>query len=208
MLDEFLVGHIWAGPALCAILYCSDRALTMRCARLLRAGADKHFVFPVYELNPRLQKDVAQLRGPGPRLWIGLALSCLFPVLLWTVISQRSPPEWDIYRTLLGVLVLGQVALHLRHFSNLAAFWHARDSRGYRGQICVATWLSYRLSALQFVTYAALYLFLFALNFNWYFVGGAFPCVALAVQHWRLSRKHFAKDAAARTDEPVQAELP
>ena len=197
MLDEFLVGHIWAGPALCAILYCSDQRADHALCAAPAAGADKHFVFPVYELNPRLQKDVAQLRGPGPRLWIGLALSCLFPVLLWTVISQRSPPEWDIYRTLLGVLVLGKVALHLRHFSNLAAFWHARrNSRGYARPDLRCNLVE--LSALRtpICDLRCTLPVLFALNFNWYFVGGAFPCVALAVQHWRLSRKHFAKDAA------------
>ena len=172
MLDEFLIGHIWTGPALYATLYCSDYVLTMRCVRLLRSGADRHFGYEIYELNPLFQKDVAQLRRFSPRFVVALVLTCLGFAGVWAMVSQLSPPIWDLYRWFLGALVLGQVAVHLRHFNNLAVFWHARDSRGYQGKINVATWLSYRLSALQLLAFAAVYLFLFAMNFNWFFAGG------------------------------------
>ena len=204
MLDEFLIGHIWAGPALLAILCCSDYALTIRCARLLRAGADKHFLFPIYELNPFFQKNVAQLRRVSPRFLFTLAVISSYLVASWILISLCSPPPWGVYRALLGDFVLTQIAVHLRHVNSLTMFWYARDSRGYRGQISVATWLSYRLCAIQFVTFAAIYLFLFALNLNWFFAGGAIAMLILALKLWRLSKKYYAKEVAAvQADEPV-----
>jgi hypothetical protein len=196
MLDNLLITHLWVGLVLWILLYCSDYALTVCCARMLRSGADTHLVFESYELTPYYQKDIASLRRISPRFLFVLTISCLGIVVLWVIsadLQEKLPWYWNMYRLLLGALVLAELAVHARHITNLVLFSHARKSQGVSGQIRYTQWLTYQISAVQIMAFAFIYAFSFCLTGNWFFVGGSLKCCVEAIKHWRLSRKHRAK---------------
>jgi hypothetical protein len=196
MLDDLLVNRFWTGPALWALLFFSDAALTVACAKYLRSGADSHFVFQVFELTPLFQKDVARLRRYGLRFLFVLVLGTLLLVADWFLmqaVSDEVPWALNSYRAILGMLLLSQVAIHFRHCRNVVLLRGARDSRGVSGKICFAGWFSYQQSAVDLALFAVLFLLSFFLTWNWIFAGGACGCVAMAIKHWRLCKGYYAK---------------
>jgi hypothetical protein len=197
MFDNLLITYPWVGLALWIPLYCSDYAITVLCAWMCRSGANTHIVFESFELTPYYQKDIASLRRISPRFLFALTISCLGLLVLWMIsadLQEDLPPwSWNIYRLVLGALVLMELAVHVRHITNLVLFFYARKSQGVNGQIRYAQWLTYQLSSVQIMGFAVIYFFSFCLTENWFFVGGSLKCCVVAIQHWRLSRKHRAK---------------
>jgi hypothetical protein len=195
MLDELFITQPWTGIALWVVLYCSDYAITIACARMLRSGADKHLVLESFELTPYFQKDIASLRRISPRFLLMLLISTSLLVAIWAWAARLAaelPWSWNMYRMFLGALICVELAVHVRHVTNLVMFARARDSKGVSGQIRYAQWVTYQWSSIQIVAFAAVYLFSFGLTMNWFFAGGFVKCFVESLRHWRLYRKHLA----------------
>jgi len=130
-----------------------------------------------------------------------MGISCLLLTCIWMIAADmRVETAWNMYRAVLGALILTELAVHVRHFTNLVQLTHARSSQGISGQIRYAQWLTYQISSVQLMGFAVIYALSFCLTENWFFAGGSLKCLAEAIKHWRLSRRH-------RTDNDSHAEL-
>jgi hypothetical protein len=184
MLLALLMDNVWLAIALWVALYCLDYIFTLRAARSYQGRAGKHFSFGGgYELNPFFKDDIAQLRRFSFRFF----LMMFFIGGLLLIIHSMGIPE--AFALIWGMLVSMQVVVHFRHLRNLALFHYASASRGIEGRIVYQHWLSLRLSAVEFLSFATLFLFIFLLGGNYIALGGALGCFSMSVRHLLDSRK-------------------
>ncbi|HEX5807807.1 MAG TPA: hypothetical protein VFY25_04025 [Anaerolineales bacterium] len=192
-VEYWMATSPWPGVILWVILYLSDYYLTVYSARGF--GQISHFQFEVFELTPLFQKEV-RARKPVSRVHITLLIVySLLIVFLWWFMQRLLFFPWT-YLLYLGMFLLLEVAVHFRHFRNISLIREIKRGGGIEGQISYRKWLSYRISALEFYTFSALFLFVAILNSSPFFLGGAVMCLATGFKHNRLARK-------AKTD-PLQ----
>jgi hypothetical protein len=172
------------------ILYTSDYYLTIYSARGFREVGRFHFEGS-FELTPQYQKDIDNLR-PVSRLHITLLLAYSLLILVIWWITRIAPLgirlEWA-YPFYLGMLLLVEVAVHLRHLRNVALIREIKKNGGVEGQITYQRWFSYRMSALELYIYATLFLLIAALTSSLFFLGGAVMCYGTGFKHSRLSKR-------------------
>ena len=175
------------GVILWIILYISDYYLTIYSARGF--GEVGHFHFEgSFELTPQFQKDVDALKPVSTRHVISLTLSSLFIVLIWWLTKRLPFFPWT-YLLYLGMFLLLEVAVHLRHFRNISLIREIRKGGGVEGEIRYRKWFSYRISASEFYLYSALFLSFAVLTYSPFFLGGAIMCFATGIRHIRLAKK-------------------
>ena len=169
------------------ILYISDYSLTIYSARGFREIG--HFQFEgSFELTPQYQKDVDALKPVSKRHIILLALSSLLIVFIWWFTKRLLFFPWT-YLLYLGMFLLGEVAVHLRHLRNLSLIREIRKDGGVEGQIFYKKWFSYRISASEFYLYSVLFLIMAVLTYSPFFLGGAIMCYGTGFKHSRLAKK-------------------
>lgn len=184
MLLRLFLNNVWLAVGSWAILFCSDYILTLKAARLYRAGASSHFLFAGgYELTPYFKEDIARLRKFSFRFFLILLLNTGLLLILY---SLRLP---ELFAFGWGALVCVQAAVHFRHVRNLALFHYASDSRGIAGKIEYEHWLSLRLSAVEMASFTIFLLLLFLLWGDFFFLGGAIACLSIALRHLKNSGK-------------------
>src|SRR6185436_17331339 len=116
------------GVILWVILYVSDYYLTIYSARGFREI--RHFQFEgSYELTPQFQTDVDALKSISKRHIAMLVLCSILIVLLWWVIASRLALPW-LYNLYLGLFLLIEVAVHLRHLRNVFLIHEVRRYGG------------------------------------------------------------------------------
>src|SRR5215510_9684181 len=116
-METWLATSPWPGAILWIILYTSDYYLTIYAARGFRKIG--HFQFEgSYELTPQFQKDVDALKPISTR-HVGLLtiFSLLILLLWWVIVYYVGSPR--LYLLYLGVFLLVEVAVHLRHLRNI-----------------------------------------------------------------------------------------
>ena len=178
----------WPGVILWIILYISDYYLTLYSARGSRETG--HFQFEVFELTPEYQKDVHALK-PFSRLHlILLVLYSLLIVFIWWLTAHLPYFPWT-YLLYLGMFLLMEVAIHLRHLRNVSLIREIRRSRnrGIEGRIFYRKWFSYRISASEFYTFSILFLIIAVLSYSTFFLGGAIMCFATGLKHSRWAKR-------------------
>ncbi len=185
--------------ALWTAVYVLDYALTIHSARLYRAGANQHLTFGgSLELTPVFQKDVDQLRRVSPRFIFFLILSNLLLGMVW-VLAVAVLPLPGVFALAAGSLILREVPILLRHARNLSLFQNARQPGALTGRLEYARWLVLKNSALELFTFAVFFGLIFALTRDWFWLGGALGCAALAFNHNRMARRARAATASAGT---------
>lgn len=185
---------MWPGALLWAILCISDYMWTIICARLYKAQSVLVFEGS-YELTPAFQKDIDMLRRVSPRFIIALVPSTVFLCLLWQISTQLQ--DWRYYVYTIGALILLQLAIHIRHLRNWFLFRYGFGPQGMKGHIEYPRELVLRMSALEILLFAVVFLILYALSANLLFLGGATSCAVTAFKHYRLARKHKMLKASA-----------
>jgi hypothetical protein len=193
-MEYWLATSPWPGVILWIILYISDYYLTIRSARGFREI--KHFQFEgSYELTPQFQSDVDALKPISTRHLLLLAIYSFLIFLLWWVIVRylRSPSLYNLY---LGLFLLVEVAVHLRHLRNLFLVREIQKYGGVEGQISYRKWFSYRISAFEFYLIGFLFLIVAVLSFSTFFLGGALVCFGTGFRHGRLAKKSKATSAS------------
>ena len=175
------------GMILWIILYISDYYLTIYSARGFREVGHFHFEGS-FELTPQYQKDIDALKPVSMRHVISLVLSSLLIVLIWWLTKRLPFFPWT-YLLYLGMFLLLEIAVHLRHFRNISLIREIRKGGGVEGEIRYRKWFSYRISASEFYLYSVLFLFFAVLTYSPFFLGGAIMCFATGVKHSRLSKK-------------------
>lgn len=194
-MQYWLDSSPWYGVLLWIILYVSDYYLTLYSARGFREIG--HFQFEdSFELTPQYQRDINALKPISRRHIIALILSSIVIVLLWWLTGLNFYLQMA-YLLFLGMFLLLEVAIHLRHLRNISLIREARREGGVEGQIAYKKWFSYRISANEFYVFSVLFLIVAILTFSQFFLGGAITCLATGIQHARLSRKAKALSTAS-----------
>ena len=186
-MEYWLAASPIPGVILWIILYISDYALTIYSARGFREIG--HFQFEgSFELTPQYQKDIDALR-PVSKLHVTLlVLYSLLIVLIWLLTKRMLLFPWT-YLLYLGMFLLLEVAVHLRHLRNVSLIREIRKNGGVEGQINYRKWFSYRISASEFYRYAGLFLIFAVLTYSPFFLGGAIMCFGTGFRHNRLAKK-------------------
>jgi len=182
----------WPGLLIWAVLYTSDLLFTMSCARLYQRGARDFILFEgSYEITPYYQNDVDRLRLFSPRFFAALAASCAVQAMIW-FLTMRVVILPDIYLFALGAMILIELTIHIRHVRNLFLFRALLSGHGITGRIEYPRPIMLRLSAIEILSFAFLYLILFLVTDNWFLLGGGTACVSLAINHRKLGLSHKA----------------
>ena len=186
----------WPGVAVWCVLFISDRVLTLRCARLYRAGAgDKIATEGSYELTPLYQRDTDSQRLISPRFLVMLLLNAaLLTVVFYVAAAGGQPLSW-LYYFVLGMAVCLQLAVHVRHLRNLFLF-RAAIAGTVRGRVEYARSVMLRMSSVELLAFSGLFLLLFAFTQSWFTAGGAFACFVTALKHLRLAHKSGSRAQA------------
>ena len=172
------------------ILYISDYYLTIYSARGLREIGHIEFEGS-FELTPQYQKDIDTLNPVSKRHVFWLIASSLLILLIWWFIKQLVPFPWGylLYLLYLGMFLLLEVAIHVRHLRNVALIREYRKSGGIEGKISYRKWFTYRMSAAELYTLSVLFLIFAVLAYSPFFLGGATACFATGFKHVRLAKK-------------------
>ena len=175
------------GVVLWIILYTSDYYLTIYSARGFREIG--HFQFEgSFELTPQYQKDIDALK-PVSRLHIVLMIAySLLIFAIWWLTRITVYIHWS-YLLYLGMFLLLEVAVHLRHLRNVSLIREIKKNGGVEGQISYRKWFTYRISAFEFYMFSVLFLLIAALTYSLFFLGGAIMCFGTGFKHSRMAKK-------------------
>ncbi len=197
MLQSTLAENIALSLFIWAIVYLADYYITIYTARLYRDHVQQYIAFEgSYELTPQFQKDVDKLRPFSPRFLFLLTLSLILIWIVWALSTQfLAGPE--LFAFLLGALLLRHFAVHMRHFRNLFYYRAIRKHGGLEGRVFGRRWLLLRNSAMELLSFAALYGALYVFLPDEFFLGGVLSCLLTGIQHLVMSNRAFK---AARTE--------
>ena len=186
-MEAWLATTLWPGGSLWIILYISDYYLTLYSARGFREIG--HFQFEgSFELTPQYQKDIDALK-PVSRLHLTLLiLYSTLIIFIWWITQYFFYLQWA-YLLYLGMFLLLEVAVHIRHLRNVSLIREIRKNGGVEGQIRYQKWFTYKLSALEFYVLSGLFLIIAALTYSLFFLGGAIMCFGTGFKHSRLAKK-------------------
>ena len=201
MLDTFLAQNIWPPIIVWSLMYISDYYLTIYGARLYQSHAKKYFVFEgSYELTPYFQEDINALRRLSPRFIVSLMVTWVMLFLVWLLgVWFLQVPQ--IFSLVIGSLILVEAVVHIRHIRNIFLFRLTRqDDGGLTGKIEYARWVTLRLSSVEMVSFAVLFLLIFFVTGSWFFLGGALRTFAEGVKHIRLARKARSNSQTAEVE--------
>lgn len=186
--------------AVWSLLYISDYALTITCARLYRAGVNERIVFEgSYEITPYFQRDIDSLRLISPRFLAILLLGLGMLAVVWVLAGQSL---LELYYFALGSMILVQLAVHMRHLRNLFLFRAINSTDAVRGRIEYSRPLMLRMSSYEWLAFSGLFFLLFLFTQNWFLLGGATGCLSLTAKHRRLASK--LRSSATSAVQPPQ----
>jgi hypothetical protein len=179
---------LWPSLAICAALYSLDYYLTIAGARLYRRGAQQIILFEgSYELNPRFQADVNQLRWVSKRFaWAMIRLLAVISLTWWVTVKIGIPQIFSLY---LGLFVGLQLALQKRHLQNIFLFRVITKPGAVQGQIRYSRYFMLRQSAVGMLLFAMIFGLLSLLLWNLFVLGGAIGCLSVAIRHLILAKK-------------------
>lgn len=184
-----ITSNVWVALGLWVCIYVSDYALTLRGAQLYRQGAQAYIRFGgSYELNPIFERDIDAQRRLSRRFVLMLAITCLLIWFAWrgTRIHLFPPVAFAFW---MGVLLLMEVPVLIRHARNLATFQACLCASDITGQISYPRWFTLQISGVEFGLFAVLFLALSSIANPGFFLGGTFGCLSVAIQHLRLAKR-------------------
>jgi hypothetical protein len=200
LLGTLLVSNVWFAICLWAAIYISDYCLTIWAARLYRAGARDHLAFKgSLEITPYFQEDVNALKPMSTRFVRALIFSMLAIALAW-ILAVRWANLPQAFAVLMGSLIFLEATAHIRHIRNITFFRSLMRSNDLTGRIEYPRWLSLRLSSVEVLGFAVLFLFAFLVSGSWFFIGGVASCLVTGLKHMDWSNKAIA--------EPEQSDTP
>jgi len=186
---------LWPGLTVWVLLYISDYALTITCARLYRGGVCEKLVLEGgYEITPFFQRDIDSLRRISPRFVAMLFVSAGRLAAVWFLSSQSVP---ELYAFASGSMILLQLTVHTRHLRNLFMFHATSKSDCVRGRTEYSRPFILRMSSHELFIFSAMFLLLFVFTQSWFVLGGATSCLSTAIKHRRLAREAASKAAVA-----------
>ena len=186
-METWLATSPWYGVILWIIFYVSDYYLTLYSARGFREVGHFHFEGS-FELTPQYQKDIDALELISTRHIILLIFYSLIIIALWWLFQRLFYFPWA-YLLYLGMFLLIEAAVHIRHLRNVFLIREIRKNGSVEGQITYPKWFSYKVSAFDLYLFGFLFLITSALTFSTFFLGGAIMCFGTGFKHTRMARK-------------------
>jgi len=204
MLPIWFLSSPLPGMLTWAAVYLLDYARTLTGARLYRAAGQEVLEFEgSYELTPQFQDDVNKLRPVSRRFILALILSEGLLLVFWGL-SVRLLGLWQAYEGVLGVMLLLEATIHLRHTRNIQLFrFLQRHSEAVEGHVRYRRALTLWNSVWDLLGMGVLLTLLGLLLGSWFLGGGAIGVLALAARHGLMERKEV-KAMAAASDERIQ----
>ena len=186
-MSGLFLHSFWFGLAAWTLLYLSDYALTLTCARMYRDKVSEHMRFEgSYEITPYFQSDIDALRKISPRFVGALLFSALLLGIVWTLSSEDLP---ELYAFALGAMILLQLAVHTRHLKNFFTFRGMNRENAVHGRIEYSRPFMLRISSAEMFVFAGFYLALCAFIPTWFLLGGVATCISTALKHRRLAQR-------------------
>jgi hypothetical protein len=150
-MESWLATSLWPGVILWIILYISDYYLTLYSARGFREIG--HFQFESsFELTPQYQKDIDALT-PISRLHITLLILYSLLILFIWWLTQYFLYLQGAYLLYLGMFLLLEVAVHIRHLRNVSLIHEIRKNGGVEGQVAIENGLPIEYRPLSSICY-------------------------------------------------------
>lgn len=186
-MEYLLTSSPIPGMILWIILYISDYYMTLSTAKGYRDTQEIKFE-KSFELNPAFQKDIDSQTRVSRRHVTFLILYTAAVLFFWFIAVKMFDAAWG-YSFFLGLLILMEVTIHMRHFRNWYFLKMFRSKGGITGGITYAQWFSYQVSAFEFYCFAILYLLFFLLTYSFFFLGGVVICLRIGISHSNLAKK-------------------
>lgn len=206
MLGVILVDNVWVAIAVWTAVYISDYFLSVWAARLYRNGAREHVTFTgSLEITPQFQDDINALRTISIRFLRALVFSVVVIAVAW-VIAVRWLSIPYAFSILMGALICLEATAHIRHIRNIAFMKILIGTQGLKGRIEYPRWLSLRLSAVEILGFAVLFLIVFLISGSWFFVGGALSCLVTGLKHRDWAEKADLEVVPAAEPGPADSE--
>jgi hypothetical protein len=204
LLGVILIENVWVAIATWTAIYVSDYFLSVWAAKLYREGASDYVMFTgSLEITPQFQDDISALKPLSLRFLRALVFSVVMIAVAW-VVSVRWADIPRAFSMLMGALICLEATAHIRHIRNIAFMKNLAGRTGLKGRIEYPRWLSLRLSSVEVLSFAVLFLVAFFVSGNWFFVGGALSCLLTGLKHRDWAVK--ADLEAAPVAEAPQAE--
>ena len=202
-MEYWLTLSPWPGLLCWTLIYLSDYWMTIKTARMYRNNP--HFEFEgSLELTPQFEKDVDALKPVSRRHLLMLVLTNTILLAFWWLFAQLD--YTPAFALILGMLILMEVAVHLRHFRNYFMLAQNESKGGLEGRLSYRRWYLFSNSAFEFLCIGVLFLLTAVVTGSLFFAGGALGCLSLTLNHYRRYRrlnKLAAADAPAETGKPV-----
>ena len=194
-MPELFVQHAWIGIPVWALLYVSDYTMTIVCARMYQNGVRNKIAFEgSYELTPYFQRDIDSLRVISPRFVLALLITSIILLLIWQSLQTLAP---QVFYFLLGAFISSLLSIHIRHIRNFFMF-RAASTDAVRGRIEYSRPLSIQVSSIEMLSFAGMFLVLFAFTGSWFILGGAISSLSISAKHSKLARKHVSSTPAGQ----------
>lgn len=195
MILSIFFSSIWPSLTVWVLLYISDYALTITCARLYRGGVCEKLVLEgSYEITPFFQRDIDSLRRISPRFLVMLFVTSGLLATVWFLSAQSTP---ELYMFASGSLIMLELTVHIRHLRNFFMFRAMSGSDCVRGRIEYSRPFILRMSSDELFIFSAMFLLLFVFTQSWFVLGGAATCLSTAIKHRRLAQQASSKGVAA-----------
>jgi len=202
-LDSLLLNHWWAGAAVMALVAISDYAFTLWGARLYRGVQHRLAIEGSYETVPMFQVDIDAGRIISPRFALVLFLMVGF-LAACAQFRKSLGIDAPLYVFLVGVFVLVEAPIHVRHASNIVRFAFLARSDAARGQITFSRWYTLAVSSVDFFSFGFLFLLAFVSTRSLFVLGGGVRCIAFGlfqlVLAWKATRQPRPTVISAKTD--------
>jgi hypothetical protein len=194
MMKNLFIDYFWTGPLISGLLRLSDYYFTLSCAKLYK---DQRVIKyeGSFELTPMFQADVDSFRRMSPQFIRILILTTVLICLIWFLCNYSG--NWEIYLISLGAMILMGLVVHMRHLYNWFTFRYGILTGEIQGHIEYPREYILSSSSFDFFLFAGLFLIVFAITYDWFFLGGCFACGVTAYKHYRLAVKHRNSKASA-----------
>lgn len=186
MLDHNL--YAW-GPLVVAVAagaFIADWLLTVAGARAQVAVRDRWSIEGSYEMNPYWVASVESGKWFTPRVVLVAALLLGGMALFWVLAAGTAPA---VFGAGAGALLLVQVPTLMSHASNLVIFRAMLDPSAMSGHLHLRRWYALDQVAWLYLRFAVLWLALWAVSAQLFFLGGAFGAGFVGLRFRRLSRE-------------------
>jgi hypothetical protein len=183
ILDSWILIPIWFA------IYLLDNYLTVYVARLYKQQDPVYVQFEGgYELTPQYKDEIEQLKLFGPRFIRAAIITTFLTILVWLLAySGWGYPQ--MYKLLMGALILLGAVVNLRHVQNVSFFVFHDEGSQPQGSIFYPQKMLYRGSAHALAAHGVFFLFLALILGSWFFAGGMLSCLSTAWSHYRLAKK-------------------